>query len=63
MFLLTLVLLSGVIALLYVYFIWNFNYWKNRNIPGPTPKPLLGTVPSAITQERNVYYDLADSYK
>lgn len=63
MVLLTLTLLAGLIILLYVYLVWNFNYWKNLNIPGPKPKPLLGTIPSFITQKRNIYYDLAEIYQ
>lgn len=60
---LTITLLAGVITLLYVYLVWNFNYWKKRNIPGPDPTPLLGTMPSAVTQKRNLYYEFSEIYK
>ncbi|XP_067687709.1 cytochrome P450 3A13-like isoform X2 [Haliotis asinina] len=32
----------AVAVLVYVHGIWNFNYFKKRGIPGPTPYPLLG---------------------
>lgn len=45
-------ILGGVAALLlalYIYFTWNFNYWKKRGVAGPKPKPYVGTYPKSST--------------
>lgn len=60
---LTLTLLIGVVTLIFVYLIWNFNYWKNRNIPGPKPTILLGNLPNVILQKRNMIHDVRELYK
>jgi len=59
----TLILLSTVIALVYLYLTWNFNFWKKRGINGPKPKIFYGTQPNAITQKLNMIYDVIEHYK
>lgn len=55
-------LIVGALILLYVYLTWNYKYWKNLGVPGPSPSPLLGNLPSAITHIRNVAYEVDDIY-
>lgn len=52
------VLLTGalvsVIAFLvslYIYFTWNFDYWKKRGVAGPRPIPFLGNYPKSTTNQ------------
>lgn len=51
------------IILIYVYLTWNYNYWKKRGIPGPTPQLIHGNTPSLLFWKRHVIYDFHDIYK
>ncbi|XP_059618985.1 probable cytochrome P450 28a5 isoform X1 [Phlebotomus argentipes] len=55
--------LSGLGIILYVYLTWNHDYWKKRKIPGPEPRFLLGNVPSLITAQKFLAYEMDDLYK
>uniref|UniRef100_U5EW43 Putative cytochrome n=1 Tax=Corethrella appendiculata TaxID=1370023 RepID=U5EW43_9DIPT len=59
-FLLT--ILSALIAF-YVYLIWDFNYWKKRGIPGPTPRAFFGNLPSMFTQKKHIALEMDKIYK
>ncbi|XP_068151690.1 probable cytochrome P450 28d1 [Drosophila tropicalis] len=59
----TLFLLAAIVALIYVFLIWNFNYWSNRGIKTAKSWPLGGSFPSMFTQKRNVMYDIEDIYQ
>lgn len=59
----TIGLIALGLVLVYVYLIWNFNYWKNRGIPGPKPIPLVGAFPDAFMQKRNMVYEVDSVYK
>ncbi|KXJ78559.1 hypothetical protein RP20_CCG004243 [Aedes albopictus] len=51
-----LIVISALVALVsfgYLYLTWNFNYWKDRGVPGPQPKPFLGTFSSTFTQKEH----------
>ena len=50
-------------ATIYQYLTWHFGYWKKRNVVGPKPLPLLGSLPNNILRKRNVTYDVQDIYK
>lgn len=61
-------ILGGVAALLltlYIYFTWNFNYWKKRGVAGPKPKPYLGTYPKSSTfqTDTNFLLEADEIYK
>uniref|UniRef100_A0A1B0CEM5 Cytochrome n=1 Tax=Lutzomyia longipalpis TaxID=7200 RepID=A0A1B0CEM5_LUTLO len=60
------IILYGVGALIiagYIYITWNYDYWKKRNIPGPSARFFFGNLPNSITQKRSVTYDIDDLYK
>lgn len=51
-----LIIISALVTLVsfgYLYLTWNFNYWKDRGVPGPRPKPFLGTFSSTFTQKEH----------
>lgn len=56
-------LFAGVIALVYTWLAWNFNYWKNREIPGPKGHLLTGSFPKSFMQKVNIVYDFDEAYK
>ncbi|KAH8270789.1 hypothetical protein KR018_002533 [Drosophila ironensis] len=62
MILITLVLGLIVAGLLYVVMIWNYDYWRKRQVPGPRPNFLTGNYPNLFSMKQNVIYDLKDIY-
>lgn len=55
---------AGFLGLLiYVFLIYNFNYWKQRGVEGPKPRVLFGNFPSMLTQSRHIIYDVNDIYR
>ncbi|XP_055551511.1 probable cytochrome P450 28a5 isoform X2 [Wyeomyia smithii] len=48
---------------LYVYLVWNFNYWKQRDVPGPTPTALLGNFPAFILRHRPFIDEMDEIYR
>ncbi|EDW85277.2 uncharacterized protein Dwil_GK18442 [Drosophila willistoni] len=58
----TLFLLAALVALIYVFLVWNFNYWSNRGIKTAKSWPLVGSFPSMFTQKRIAIYDIEDIY-
>ncbi|XP_037935753.1 probable cytochrome P450 28a5 [Teleopsis dalmanni] len=63
MFLTTIFLIVTVVALIYLFLIWNSNYWKKRNVNGQKPNPFYGNFPSIYTQKRNMVMDMDDVYR
>jgi len=61
--LITLVLLVAIVALVYVFLVWNNNYWKDRRVPGPEPRLLVGSYPSLFTQKRSLALEVDDIYR
>ncbi|XP_055528503.1 probable cytochrome P450 28a5 [Wyeomyia smithii] len=61
--LLTVSLVLGALGTLYVYLVWKFNYWKDRNVPGPDPKPLLGSFPSVLLRNRPFQDEMDEVYR
>ncbi|KAH8233938.1 hypothetical protein KR032_004163 [Drosophila birchii] len=55
--------LVALLALFYLFLIWNFNYWKKRGIPTAKSWPFVGSFPSVFTQKRNMVYDVDDIYE
>ncbi|XP_021705929.1 probable cytochrome P450 28a5 [Aedes aegypti] len=53
MWLIVISILVTIVSLVYHYLTWNFNYWKYRGVPGPLPKPFLGTFSSTFTQKEH----------
>lgn len=60
---LTLFLVAVIVSLLYLYFVWNNNYFKNLGVPHIPPSFFTGNAPNGLTQKRNAYYDVQDVYK
>ncbi|KAJ6638130.1 putative cytochrome P450 28a5, partial [Pseudolycoriella hygida] len=54
---------SGVLFLLYLYMVWNFQYWKNRNVPSIKSYPIFGSFPKSFTQTLNFAYEQLAMYK
>lgn len=57
-----LLILFVVSVLIYKYFTRNFNYWKERNIPGPTPTAFVGNLGKALTLKSNIGSVFAELY-
>lgn len=63
MILITLWLLLALVALVYIFLTWNFNYWKKHGVNGPKPEIIFGNLPSAFTKKRHFMYDIWDIYE
>ncbi|XP_014357509.2 cytochrome P450 6B5 [Papilio machaon] len=60
-----LVTFASVLALLYFYFTRTFNYWKDRNVPGPKPLPFFGNFKDSILRRKHpgvVFKSIYDAY-
>ncbi|XP_016956623.1 probable cytochrome P450 28d1 [Drosophila biarmipes] len=55
--------IAALLALIYVFLTWNFNYWKKRGIPSAKSWPFVGSFPSVFTQKRNMVYDIDEIYE
>ena len=55
--------LSLFIIIIIAYLTWNFNYWKNRNVPGPKPRILSGTFPGSFSRKKPIPYEYDEIYK
>ncbi|XP_055845082.1 probable cytochrome P450 28d1 [Episyrphus balteatus] len=62
MILVTLGLIGLLFGLVYLFLVWNFDYWKKKGIKGPKPTAVYGSLPSLITQKRHFSYDLKEIY-
>lgn len=58
-----LLIIFVVIALHYVYLLWNSDYWKKRGVFCPDSKALFGNLPGQVTGKRNIVYDMDDLYQ
>lgn len=58
-----LVFVVAVIAVHYVYLLWNSDYWKKRGVFAPDPRALLGNLPGQFTGKRSQMYEIDDLYK
>ncbi len=59
----TILLIFLVLLLLYVYLVWNRNYWKNRGVSGPDPSILFGTFPGSFTQKISQVVEVEELYR
>lgn len=58
------IFLFGIgVGLLYLYFVWTFNYWKKRGVPFIKPIPVVGAFPGAFLQKKNLAYEINDVYQ
>ncbi|XP_055911140.1 probable cytochrome P450 28d1 [Eupeodes corollae] len=62
-FLITSGLVGALVALLYVFLVWNFNYWKKKGVKGPKPVPFYGSFPNMVKQKDNLSIDVQKVYK
>lgn len=60
---LTIFLILCTLLVLYVYLVWNFNYWKKRRVPGPKPVTLMGSFPGTFFQKKHIVDELDEIYK
>uniref|UniRef100_A0A182T2Q0 Cytochrome P450 n=1 Tax=Anopheles maculatus TaxID=74869 RepID=A0A182T2Q0_9DIPT len=58
----TVTLLVTAVTFVYVYLTWYSNYWTKRNVPGPSPRVLLGNFPSFILRHRSFVEDFQEIY-
>uniref|UniRef100_A0A182XXB4 Uncharacterized protein n=1 Tax=Anopheles stephensi TaxID=30069 RepID=A0A182XXB4_ANOST len=58
----TVTLLVTALTVVYVYLAWYSNYWTKRNVPGPSPRLLLGHFPSFILRHRSFVEDFQEIY-
>ncbi|XP_065080201.1 probable cytochrome P450 28a5 [Ochlerotatus camptorhynchus] len=61
--LVTITLIVSALAAIYLYLTWNYNYWRKQDVPGPSPKPLLGNFPSFVLMKRHVAYEMDEIYR
>lgn len=55
--------LVAVIAVIYLYLTWNFNYWHNLGIPAPKDtRILVGDFPNSISRKKHNFYDFDAIY-
>lgn len=59
----TILLISYLVAILYFYLTWNYNYWRKRGIIGPRPSAIVGTFPKSAVYLRNFVYELDNIYR
>ncbi|XP_037052040.1 probable cytochrome P450 28d1 [Bradysia coprophila] len=55
--------ISGVFVLIYLYLVWNFQYWKNRNVLSAKAYPIFGSFPKSFMQQLNICYEQMAFYK
>ncbi|KAM8718346.1 hypothetical protein ACLKA7_000161 [Drosophila subpalustris] len=60
--LLLLLILSGLIALIYTFLVWNFGQWQRRGIREPKAWPLLGSFPNIVWPRQHFTNDMRDIY-
>ncbi|XP_013140393.1 PREDICTED: cytochrome P450 6B1-like [Papilio polytes] len=56
---------ASVLSLLYYYFTRTFNYWKDRNVPGPKPLPFFGNLKDSVLRRKFgaiLFKDIYDAY-
>lgn len=63
MFLLILSTFLASLVILYYYLTWHFNYWQNRGVIGPKPKPFVGTFSKSAVYLQNFIYDQDQIYR
>ena len=61
--LVTIFLIIFVCALIYLYLIWDNDYWRKRGVLGPKPQVLFGNFPESYLQQRHIAFELEDIYK
>lgn len=56
-------IIFAVLAVHYVYLLWNSDYWKKRGVFCPDSRALFGNLPGQVNGKRNMVYDLDDLYQ
>jgi len=56
-------LILAIVALVYVYLTWNFDYWSKRGIPAPKARVLFGDLPNGLTRKKHAAYDIQVIYE
>lgn len=59
----SLVTLAITVPLLFVYFTWNSNHWKKRNVFSPKAWPFFGHYPKSAVLLVNPMYEMEDMYR
>ncbi|XP_064549952.1 probable cytochrome P450 28a5 [Drosophila montana] len=62
MVLVTITLLVLAASLGYMFLIWNYSYWRKRNVPGPRPAILIGNYPNMINMKQHAVQDINAIY-
>ncbi|XP_013140579.1 PREDICTED: cytochrome P450 6B5-like [Papilio polytes] len=53
---------AALFAVLYLYCTRTFNYWKERNVVGPKPLPLVGNIKDSFFRKKSVIMVYKDIY-
>ncbi|XP_054738216.1 cytochrome P450 6g1-like [Anastrepha obliqua] len=59
----TICLLVTLLILFYIWYRYNYGYWKRQNIPFMTPLPLIGNAKVMFTLSNSFFLYLSDIYK
>ena len=56
-------IIFGILALHYVYLLWNSDYWEKRGVFCPDSKALFGNLPGQVNGKSHMMHDLDALYK
>lgn len=56
-------IIFAVLALHYVYLLWNSDYWEKRGVFCPDSRALFGNLQGQVNGKRSIVYDMDDLYR
>lgn len=59
----TISIICVLLAVLYCYLRWPYDYWTKRGVPGPSPTIVVGNFKSTLTQKNALAVEMDDIYR